>query len=118
MIERKEREKEGCRSTRPPPSEGIETDSSLDRRPIPPTWRRVVPGAHVLATRVDPPQEQSLECNKEAHQEGLNVENDSIVATKDQEAVTHRQRSLRTTRQRHHQHWLVGSTRAKIFAHL
>ena len=61
MIERKEREKEGCRSTRPPPSEGIETDSSLHQRPIPPTWRRVLPGAGALATRVDPLQEQSLD---------------------------------------------------------
>ena len=60
MIERKEREKEGCRSTRPPPSEGIETDSSLDRRPIPPSWRRVVPGADALATRIDPPHGQNL----------------------------------------------------------
>ena len=57
---RKEREKERCRSTQPPPSEGIETDWSLDRRPIPPTWRRVVPAAGALATRVHPPQEQSL----------------------------------------------------------
>ena len=64
MIERKEREKEGCRSTRPPPSEGMETDSSLDQRPIPPTWRRVVPGVGTLATRVDPPQEQSLDVVK------------------------------------------------------
>ena len=39
-------------------------DSSLDRRPIPPTWRRVVPGAGALATRVDPPQEQSLDVVK------------------------------------------------------
>ena len=52
---RKERQKEGCRSTRPPPSEGIETDSSLDRRPIPPPRRRVVPGVDMFATRVDPP---------------------------------------------------------------
>ena len=60
MIDRKEKEKEGCRSTRPPPSEGIETDSSLDRRPIPPSWRRVVPVASALATRVDPPQDRVL----------------------------------------------------------
>ena len=64
MNKKGEREKEGCRSTRPPLSEGIETDSSLDRRPIPPTWRRVVPGASALATRVDPPQEQSLDVVK------------------------------------------------------
>ena len=70
MIERKEREKEGCRSTRPPPSEGIETDSSLDRRPIPPPWCRVVPGAGALATRVDPPQEQNLDVDKRSSNEG------------------------------------------------
>ena len=64
MIDRKEKEKEGCRSTQPPLSEGIETDSSLDQRPIPPSWRRVVPGAGALATRVDPPQEQSLDVVK------------------------------------------------------
>ena len=28
------------------------------------SWRRVVPGAHALATRVDPPQEQSLDVVK------------------------------------------------------
>ena len=36
----------------------------LDRRPIPPTWRRVVPSAGALAIRVDPPQEQSLDVVK------------------------------------------------------
>ena len=30
-------------------------DSSLDRRPIPPMWRQVIPGVVALATRVDPP---------------------------------------------------------------
>ena len=52
MIERRERKK----GADPPPSEGIETDLNLDRRPIPPSWCRVVPGAGALATRVDPPQ--------------------------------------------------------------
>ena len=37
------------------PSEGIEMDSSLDRRPTPSSWRRVVPGVGALATRVEPP---------------------------------------------------------------
>ena len=67
---RKEREKEGCQSTRPPPSGGIETDSSLDQRPIPPTWHRVVPGAGALATRVDPPQCQSLDVVDNVSNEG------------------------------------------------
>ena len=67
---RKEREKEGCRSTQPPRSEGIETDSSLDRHLIPLPWRRVIPGAGVLATRVDPPQCQSLDVVDNVSNEG------------------------------------------------
>ena len=68
MNKKGEREKEGCRSTRPPPSEGIEMDSSLDRRPIPPSWRRVVPGADALATRIDPPHGQSLDVVQKMNQ--------------------------------------------------
>ena len=57
---RKEREKEGCRSTQPPRSEGIEMESSLNWDPIPPSWCRIVLGVGALATRVDPPQGDSL----------------------------------------------------------
>ena len=55
MIDNKgpksKREKEGCRFTRQPSSEGIETDLTLDRRPIPPPWHRVVPSIGMRSTQ-------------------------------------------------------------------
>ena len=42
-------------------------DSTLDRRPIPPPWHRVVHGTRMLATRVCSPQDHILDIVEQDH---------------------------------------------------
>ena len=52
MNKKGEERKKGAEKERRERKRERKTDSSLDRRPIPPMWHRVVPGVGALATRV------------------------------------------------------------------